>query len=143
MKKEFQNPTAVGADLSFYRQADKFLCECQKTVVADYWQEYASLMKEVDDRLCKIPPLYGQEKLGMNAVAYAHYFVAATDIFITECSGDDAFGYAILNGDYGNSEMGYFSLGELAAIPYLNLDFHWEPKPLREALREVDAEYFG
>lgn len=119
----------------------EMMCECQRPVVDSAWEAYASTLEELGSTLLKLPKLYAQDKLGYNAIVYAHYFVGSTDIFVTERSGDDMFGYAILNGDYEMSELGYLSLSELKSLPGLNLDFHWDETTLREALANV-SDYF-
>ncbi len=125
-----------------YSYADFFMCKCQRSLVELAWTEYESSVRVLNEQLSKMPKLYEQESLGFDAVVYAHYFGGTTDVFLTECSGDDAFGYVILNGDYENSELGYVSIRSLTEIEFLNLDFFWEPCPLNEALVEVDSEYF-
>ena len=128
--------------LADYSRADFFMCKCQKPVVNEAWHEYESIVRDLDEQLKQVPVLYGQDGKGFQATVYAHYFGGATDVFVTECSGDDAFGYVILNGDYESSELGYISIKELTEIDLLNLDFFWEPCALQEALSEVDSEYF-
>ncbi|MCQ2208825.1 MAG: hypothetical protein MJZ34_00880 [Paludibacteraceae bacterium] len=130
-------------NLADYLHADFFMCKCQKSVINEDWHEYEAIVRDLDEQLSRMPLLYEQENMGFRAMVYAHYFGGATDVFVTECSGDDAFGYVILNGDYENSELGYVSIKELTKIDMLNLDFFWEPCPLNEALLEVDSEYFS
>ena len=142
MKEKSISETAEKLSLSGYPYADYFLCECQKPVVQEFWNEYEPIVRQLNDDLSEIPKLYGQEDLGMSAIVYAHYFGGATDIFITEFSEDDAFGYAILGGDYENSELGYIPIREVVNIELLNLDFYWERKPLNQALHELDPSYF-
>ena len=119
----------------------EMMCECQRPVVDSAWEAYASTLEELGNTLLKLPKVYAQDKLGYNAIVYAHYFVGSTDIFVTERNGDDMFGYAILNGDYEMSELGYLSLSELKSLPGLNLDFYWDETTLREALANV-SDYF-
>jgi len=133
----------VCKNLSDYVSANFFMCACQKPIVRDAWQEYEPIVRELNDALMNMPPLYAQENEGYKAKVYAHYFGGATDVFVTECSGGDAFGYVILNGDYDNSEMGYVSIEEITSIDALNLDFYWEVCSLSEALMQVDEEYFS
>ncbi|MCQ2082106.1 MAG: hypothetical protein MJZ11_10640 [Lachnospiraceae bacterium] len=117
------------------------MCDCQKPIVKHAWDEYATIIESLGQTLQKLPPLYSQDDKGYDAIVHAHYFVGGTDIFITEREGNELFGYTILNGDYEMSEMGYSSLAELKSIRVLNLDFHWEPKTLREALKDISS-YF-
>lgn len=63
------------------------------------------------------PELYSQDGKGHDAVVHAHYFVGSCDWLVTEFDGTDlAFGWARLNGDDQNAELGYVSLAELDSI---------------------------
>lgn len=118
------------------------MCDCQKPIVKQAWDEYANTIEKLGQTLQKIPKFYEQDGKGYDSIVYAHYFVGGTDIFITEREEENGlFGYTILNGDYEMSEFGYSSLDELKSIRVLNLDFYWEPKTLREALKETSS-YF-
>lgn len=120
----------------------QMMCDCQKPIVEGAWEEYASRLEALGDTLLKLPKIYSQDKLAYDAIVYAHYFVGATDFFVTERDGNDMFGYAILNGDYDMAEFGYLSLSELKSIPGLNLDFYWDETTLRDALTNV-SDYFN
>lgn len=118
------------------------MCDCQTPIVKQAWDEYANTIEKLGQTLQKIPKFYEQDGKGYDSIVYAHYFVGGTDIFITEREEENGlFGYTILNGDYEMSEFGYSSLDELKSIRVLNLDFYWEPKTLREALKETSS-YF-
>lgn len=70
--------------------------------------------------LAAMPVTYGQDGLGMDAVAHLHYLTAGSDWYITERdmelgTGLQDFGYAILNGDDEMAELGYISIAELVA----------------------------
>jgi hypothetical protein len=69
------------------------------------------------------PALYSQDGQGYEAIVHAHYFLGTNDWLVTEYDpGDDlAFGWACLNGDRQNAELGYVSLAELddIAMPLL------------------------
>lgn len=123
------------------RLAFEMMCDCQTPLVKGAWRDYSSIVEELGQTLGKMPKLYEQDGKGYDAVVYAHYFTGATDFFVTERDGDDMFGFAILNGDYEMSELGYLSLRELKGISSLNLDFHWEAVTLREALKEISPYY--
>ena len=64
------------------------------------------------------PALYSQDGLGFRAVVHEHYFVGSCDWLVTEYSPDDdlAFGWACLNGDRQNAELGYVSIAELESV---------------------------
>lgn len=82
-----------------------------------------------------MPRVYAQDGLGQDAVVYLHYFKAGCDWFITErdtsTAQHQAFGAADLG--YG-AELGYISIAE-AIAGGAELDLHWEPKTLRQALK--------
>lgn len=119
----------------------EMMCNCQKTIVMKAWGEFSGTVEKLGQTLQKMPKLYEQDGKDYDSIVYAHYFIGSTDIFITERDGDELFGYTILNGDYEMSEFGYSFLPELKGLSLLNLDFYWEPKTLREALKNV-SEYF-
>lgn len=102
-------------------------------------------LEELADRIASMPKTFEQDGLGDDAIAHLHYFHGGSDWYITEkdmgSPGDQtpgvqlqAFGFAILNGDTDNAEFGYISIAELARHG-VELDLHWEPKPLREVKR--------
>lgn len=64
------------------------------------------------------PPLYAQDGKGLDAIVHAHYFLGGCDWLVTEYDpGDElAFGWACLNGDRQNAELGYVSLLELEEV---------------------------
>jgi hypothetical protein len=46
-----------------------------------------------------------------------HFFLSGCDWYAVEFDGEDVFfGFVIINNDHQNSEWGYFSLQELAAL---------------------------
>ena len=91
-------------------------------------------------RLAVIPRLYETESIPTkDKLIYLHFFIGASDWFITEYDGDDLFfGYAILNGDMENAEWGYISFAELrmADVGGIEIDCeleeHWPPVPVSE-----------
>ncbi|MFZ5832431.1 MAG: DUF2958 domain-containing protein [Planctomycetota bacterium] len=80
----------------------------------------------------RMPVVYGQEGLGDKALVHLHYFSPGGDWWITERDTTDeqyqAFGLA----DLGYAELGYIPIIELLDIPSVEIDLHWQPKPLRE-----------
>jgi len=97
---------------------------------------------EILDRLQKtfdeMPKLYEQDGRGDDAIAHLHYFAGGCDWWITEKAAQkghgDSFGFACLNGDTVNAELGYINLHELRDAG-AELDFHYEPTTLREIKR--------
>lgn len=92
-------------------------------------------------RLDKIPDLYTTEKTPIpEKLIYLHFFIANCDWYVAEFDGEDTFwGYSVLNGDFVNSEWGYFSFSELKAIRMsgwlevdCELEMYWKLKKFSE-----------
>jgi hypothetical protein len=92
-------------------------------------QRLIDLQREIE----RMPATYAQDGKGDNAIAALHYFNAGSDWYILEKDVDggiqQAFGYAILNGDFENAELGYISIAELVAHG-VELDLHFKPRTL-------------
>lgn len=106
------------------------------------------------------PALYAQDGKGYDALVHAHYFLGSNDWLVTEYDPADdlGFGWACLNGDRDNAELGYVSLAELASVaaPLRGRDVTtgrtfvvpgairvecedgWEPVTITEAIRLLD-----
>lgn len=78
-------------------------------------------------------------------IAYLHYFYGGSDWWIFERDmGDDrgvtigeqiqAFGFAMINGDWQNAEQGYIPISEIISGDRIELDFHFEPTKFGEIL---------
>lgn len=95
--------------------------------------------------LAKLPPLYSQEKKGMDAEVVVKFFTpdAGATWFATEYDGEDLFfGYADLG--LGCGELGYFSLSELQSVRGklglpVERDMHWKPKPLKDVIAGISS----
>lgn len=94
---------------------------------------FVKLITELHERIEAMPTT----KQGDGTV-HLHYFLGATDAWITEKDIGDgtddkgqhqAFGQISLNGDY--PELGYVSIAELIANG-VEIDLHWTPKQLSE-----------
>lgn len=92
------------------------------------------LTKEI---LKKTPPLYAQEKLGEDAIAYAKFFnpLGAGTWYMSEYNPENgiAFGKVILH----ETELGYFNVNELAKITLrfglkIERDIHFAPTKLKD-----------
>lgn len=101
------------------------------------------LTKEIQT---KLPPLYSQESLGENAVAYVKFFhpTSRYTYFATEFDGEDTFfGYCVSPLGEDCDEFGYASLEEISTVRTgpsglkIERDMHFKPKPLKEALDEL------
>lgn len=92
-------------------------------------------MKLLTQELRKqLPPLYGQEKLGGKATAYARFFTpdGSWTWWATEFDGKDTF-FGLVEGHV--RELGYFSLAELRQTRgpmglAIERDLHFKPTPL-------------
>ncbi len=96
------------------------------------------LTKEIRRRL---PPLYGQEGKGGDAVVYVKFFTpdSGWTWYVTEFSGEDTF-FGLACGF--EKELGYFSLSELESVRgpmglLVERDLYWEPKTLVEIAPEL------
>ena len=97
-----------------------------------------------------VPKIYSQDGKNMNAVAYFHYFTGSSDWYITELDKktNEAFGYAIKNGDTQMSELGYISISELTdcidGVLYCTsqpqLDQYFSPQTLNQIFQSKYPE---
>ena len=79
---------------------------------------------------------------GQDDTAHLHYFYHGSDWYITEkdvAGGvDQAYGYAILNGDMQNAEFGYISISELVEHG-VELDFHFKSSTVAQILAKFHS----
>jgi hypothetical protein len=101
----------------------------------DYFQ---AKILEMGNLIQTMPKTYEQDGKGEKALASLHYFNPSSDWYIlekdisAEIDGNfQAFGFAILNGDTQNAELGYISIEELV-LHGVELDLHFEPMTLKE-----------
>ena len=90
--------------------------------------------------LAKLPPLGGQEKKGLDALAIVKFFTpdAGWTWYATEFDGEDTF-FGLVNGL--EQELGYFSLSELRQVRGalglpVERDKFFRPRSLRELMDE-------
>lgn len=106
-----------------------------QVAAAKSW-EYNDAKTRINEAAASIPNYGGGTD---DKTVYFHYFRGGSDYFVmeTDFNSDytNIFGYAILNGDYQNAELGSESLDNLKK--YFELDFYFEPKPLKEALADA------
>jgi len=76
---------------------------------------------------------------------YLHFFHGGSDWFVYGINLKNGWisSYAILNQDVQMSEPGDTSIDDFHSIPMMNVDYHYEPRPLAVALYEYDPEYFA
>lgn len=102
-------------------------------------EEFWGIIKNLQERALEIPAIYAQDGKGDEAIVYLHYFYGGSDWFITEWdSEDEFFGFAVLNQDTQNAELGYIQRTELTQTPPIELDFHWRKKTLKEAKKKFE-----
>lgn len=93
---------------------------------------FKAKLVEYAGRVRTMPKTYGQDGLGLDAVAYLHYFTGSCDWYITERDvgpgQHQAFGVANLG---HGPELGYISIVELLAAG-AELDIHFTPARLRD-----------
>lgn len=92
------------------------------------------LTKEIADRL---PPLYGQEGQGTDAIAQVKFFTPWTSWtwYVSEYDPVERLCFGLVVGH--EREFGYFSIDELEAIRgpgglTIERDLYWKPKALKE-----------
>lgn len=94
---------------------------------------------EYANRIAGMAKSYEQDGKGEEAVVFLHYFHGGSDWYITEKDQDggvqQAFGYAVLNGDEQNAELGYISIEEMTGLG-VELDLHFDPRTLGEVKRK-------
>jgi hypothetical protein len=115
------------------------LCALQSCLNGEEGQFFLSLLKELEDKILHMPKAYETTEQGMDALVSLHYFQGGSDWYIVEKDSSDeqlqAFGYACLNGDKINAEMGYINIEEL--IKYnVELDLYWTPTALRNVMHK-------
>jgi hypothetical protein len=96
-------------------------------------QSFKDKFVEIAKAINDMPKVYGQDGKGDDAVVYLHYFKGGSDWYITEKDSEEeqlqAFGYAILNNDKQNAELGYINIEELIRLN-VELDLYWRTKTL-------------
>ena len=95
-----------------------------------------------------VPKVYAQDGKDLNAVAYFHYFMGGTDVYITELDKDSlmGFGYTIHNGDTQMSSLGDVYIPELTdkslgnAFNNMNIDQYFNPQTLNQIFQSKYPE---
>ena len=80
----------------------------------------------------KLPPLYTNDGIGMQAIAQVKFFTPSSDWtwYATEYDGTDRFFGLVIGFEI---ELGYFSLSELEGVGGLvERDLYFKPKSLEE-----------
>ena len=102
-----------------------------------YFQNMIANLKRT---IAAMPKTYETDGQGDEATAVLHYFIGGSDWYISERDTDghqhQAFGFACLNGDYENAELGYISILELIQNG-VELDLYYKP----ETIGAIKAHY--
>ncbi len=99
---------------------------------------FKNMILKLKETIEAMPKTYETDGQGNEAIATLHYFNSGSDWYITEKdagSPDDevqgiqaqAFGFACLNGDTQNAEVGYISIEELIRCG-VELDLYYTPE---------------
>jgi hypothetical protein len=107
-------------------------------------QYFRDMMAKMQIHIATMPKSYETDGQGSEAIAQLHYFNGGSDWYITEKDAgapDDeipgeqqqAFGFACLNGDTENTEMGYINIQELIDNG-VELDLYYTPESI-EAIK--------
>ena len=109
---------------------------CSSSEESEHFITIASHQAETIESM---PVTYEQDGLGDNAIIHLHYFLNGCDWYITEKDIEggvlQAYGFAILNGDLYNAEMGYISITELTRLG-AEMDFYYTKKTIGELKAE-------
>lgn len=122
-----------------------FLSRQQLAVLAEHCRGEEALhflrqLVGLADRVRAMPKTGDQEGLGDQATVHLHYFLAKCDWYIVEKDivspgVDMAFGFAVLNGNELDAELGYVSIAEIVGCG-AELDLHFKPRSLAEVRAE-------
>lgn len=144
-------PPATAADVNKVMPVlQRFIGQRQLKVLAtnanrgEERQFFRDMLVELAAKIEAMPKTYEQDGLGKKAIVHLHYFNSSSDWWITEkdagCDDDppqergvqhQAFGFACLNGDTVNADLGYISIAELIEN-HVELDLYWTLKTLAE-----------
>jgi len=116
------------------KQQGLVITENRKGEEKEYFQK---MMVDLISKIEAMPKTYETDGQGKKATAHLHYFNGGSDWYITEKDQEDeqlqAFGFACLNGDTENAELGYISIQELIENN-VELDLYWTPKTIEEII---------
>lgn len=106
--------------------------------------EFEDIANELSKIFEMMPKTYEQDGKGDNAKVYLHYFYGDSHWYIIEKDSEkeqlQMFGYAVLNGDLENAELGYISFDELNENN-VELDFHFDIDTLGNIKKELNQRY--
>jgi hypothetical protein len=107
-------------------------------------ESYQNVIADLNEKAERIPALGETDEMERHPCVL-HYFFCGSDWYIAEWDKEQNlfFGYAILNSDLYNSEWGYISLDELLSVSMMNLDYHFKPGTIEDALYLKNKAYFA
>ncbi|MDA3898706.1 MAG: hypothetical protein PF482_21405 [Desulfobacteraceae bacterium] len=100
-------------------------------------EKLADIKKAIES----MPGPYGTEGQGMQMKAFLHYFTGGSDWYIFEKDNVEnepqlqAFGFACINCDEQNAELGYINISEIIASD-VELDLYYKPETLEDILEK-------
>ena len=104
--------------------------------------EFQDTILRLEIQLSKCPYIGETDGMKEHPLIF-HYFCGSSDFFIYEYDRKNLmFGYAILGGDFYNSEWGYYNLSDLTSIRLLNINYHFAEHSIETALYFVYPKYF-
>jgi Protein of unknown function (DUF2958) len=124
-----------------YDNQNKFMGDVQGTAMnPDLYPIHPAHILMTDAIQKHLPPLYANEKLGLEAKAVVKYFHPASSWtwYASEYDPDNQIFFGLVDGY--ETELGYFSLAELQSIDSeshtlaIERDLYYEPKTLQELI---------
>lgn len=95
---------------------------------------FGQKIEELAKQVTGMAKSYETDGQGDEALVVLHYFTGGSDWYITERDMDQeqvrAYGFAVLNGDTQNAELGYIPICEITQHG-AELDLYWSPKSLK------------
>ena len=105
-------------------------------------EHFNTLIANLRRTLETMPKTYETDGQGDNAPVTLHYFKGGSDWYITERDMESeqlqAFGFACLNGDTQNAELGYINIQELISYG-VELDLYYDTETLGEVKTRLQA----
>ena len=103
---------------------------------------FKAKMKALEIQIDTMPKTFETDGQGDEAPVTLHYFHGGSDWYIVEKDSEaeqlQAFGFACLNGDKRNAELGYISIQELLEFG-VELDLYYTPQKLGEIKQKFAA----
>jgi len=116
--------------------------KAQLKITRNNLREFSDCIFRLQTQLEKCPKIRATDGMKEHPAIF-HYFYGSTDIYICEYDKKDyMFGFAVLDGDYNNSEWGYFDLTELTSNIFYNIDYHFQEQSIEAALYTLNPDYY-